>query len=61
MPCSVSMPRDFVANVDRFLAIGAKKGEICVSFRADDGDTYQVRRTVGGQSLAAGKAGGRFL
>src|SRR5512138_1986242 len=40
--------RDFVSNVDRFLAIGAKKGEIVVSFRTDVGETWQVTRTVGG-------------
>jgi exonuclease SbcC len=40
--------RDFVSNVDRFLSIGAKKGEIVVSFRTDSGETWQVTRTVGG-------------
>jgi DNA repair protein SbcC/Rad50 len=39
--------KDFVSNVDRFLTIGTKKGEISVVFRADDGETYRVSRTVG--------------
>ncbi|SNB46279.1 AAA family ATPase [Geobacter sp. DSM 9736] len=39
--------RDFVSNVDRFLTIGEKRGMITVTFTADDGDTYQVSRTVG--------------
>jgi exonuclease SbcC len=39
--------RDFVSNVDRFLTIGAKRGEISVVFRTDDGDTWQVTRMVG--------------
>jgi len=39
--------RDFVSNVDRFLTIGAKRGEISVTFSASDGDSYRVTRTVG--------------
>lgn len=39
--------RDFVSNVDRFLTIGAKRGEISVTFSASDGDCYRVTRTVG--------------
>jgi len=39
--------RDFVSNVDRFLTIGAKRGEIAVIFIADNGETYRVTRTVG--------------
>ena len=39
--------QDFVSNVDRFLSIGAKRGEISVTFIAGDGDTYRVTRTVG--------------
>ena len=39
--------RDFVSNVERFLSIGTKKGEIGVTFRADDGETYRATRTVG--------------
>jgi exonuclease SbcC len=39
--------QDFVSNVDRFLTIGAKRGEISVTFIAGDGDTYRVTRTVG--------------
>lgn len=39
--------RDFVSNVDRFLTIGAKRGEISVTFAAGDGDSFRVTRTVG--------------
>jgi len=39
--------RDFVSNVDRFITIGAKRGEISVTFVASDGDRYRVTRTVG--------------
>ena len=39
--------RDFVSNVDRFLTIGAKRGDISVTFAASDGDSYRVTRTVG--------------
>ncbi|APG28330.1 nuclease SbcCD subunit C [Syntrophotalea acetylenivorans] len=40
--------RDFVTNVERFLSIGAKRGEVAVSFRIDDGSSWRVTRTVGG-------------
>ncbi len=40
--------RDFVTNIERFLSIGAKRGEVAVSFRIDDGSTWRVSRTVGG-------------
>ncbi|RQW77370.1 MAG: SMC family ATPase, partial [Geobacter sp.] len=39
--------RDFVSNVERFLTIGAKKGEIAVTFQGDNGDVWRVTRTVG--------------
>jgi exonuclease SbcC len=54
--------RDFVSNVDRFLSIGSKKGEISVVFRADDGETYRVSRTVGAAAkwLLAREIGGIF-
>lgn len=39
--------RDFVSNVDRFLTIGARRGEISVTFAAGDGESYRVTRTVG--------------
>jgi DNA repair protein SbcC/Rad50 len=39
--------RDFVSNVDRFLSIGAKKGEITVTFQTGCGDIWQASRTVG--------------
>ena len=54
--------KDFVSNVDRFLSIGSKKGEISVVFRADDGETYRVSRTVGAGAkwLLAKEIGGSF-
>ena len=54
--------RDFVSNVDRFLTIGTKRGEISVVFRTDNGDNWQVTRTVGTPSkwLLAKEAEGTF-
>ncbi|MBJ6727538.1 AAA family ATPase [Geomesophilobacter sediminis] len=39
--------QDFVTKADRFLSIGAKKGEISVVFEPADGELYRVTRTVG--------------
>ncbi len=39
--------RDFVGNIERFITIGAKKGEIAVTFSTDDGKIYRVSRSVG--------------
>jgi len=54
--------KDFVTNVDRFLTIGTKKGEISVVFRADDNETYRASRTVGPAAkwLLAKELGGSF-
>jgi exonuclease SbcC len=54
--------KDFVSNVERFLSIGSKKGEISVVFRADDGETYRVSRSVGAAAkwLLAREIGGSF-
>ncbi len=54
--------RDFVSNVDRFLTIGTKRGEISVVFQTNDGDNWQVTRTVGTPSkwLLAKEAEGTF-
>lgn len=54
--------KDFVSNADRFLSIGSKKGEISVVFRADDGETWRVSRTVGAAAkwLLAREVGGSF-
>jgi DNA repair protein SbcC/Rad50 len=54
--------RDFVSNVDRFLTIGTKKGEIAVAFRTDAGETWRVTRTVGAAAkwLLAKEEGGVF-
>lgn len=54
--------RDFVGNIDRFITIGAKKGEIAVTFATDAGETYRVSRSVGSGSkwLLAREIGGAF-
>jgi len=54
--------RDFVGNIERFITIGAKKGEIAVTFATDDGETYRVSRSVGAGSkwLLAKEIGGIF-
>lgn len=54
--------RDFVSNVERFLTIGSKKGEIAVTFRTDGEETWRVTRTVGGSPrwLLAREVGGDF-
>ena len=39
--------QSFVGNVERFISIGAKRGEIIVTFIPQDGDCYRVTRTVG--------------
>lgn len=38
--------QSFVGNIDRFVSIGAKKGEIAVVFRVGE-ECYRVNRTVG--------------
>jgi len=54
--------RDFVGNIERFITIGAKKGEIAVTFATDDGETYRISRSVGAGSkwLLAREIGGNF-
>lgn len=54
--------RDFVSNVERFLSIGTKRGEIAVQFRCGDGEVWQVMRTVGANTkwLLARESGGSF-
>ena len=54
--------RDFVGNIERFITIGAKKGEITVTFSTDDGETYRISRSVGAGSkwLLARETGGSF-
>lgn len=54
--------RDFVGNIERFITIGAKKGEIAVTFALDDGETFRVSRSVGAGSkwLLAREIGGTF-
>ncbi|WP_318557148.1 SMC family ATPase [Geobacter anodireducens] len=54
--------RDFVSNVDRFLSISTKKGEIAVTFCTDANETWRVTRTVGTPAkwLLAREQGGAF-
>jgi exonuclease SbcC len=54
--------RDFVGNIERFITIGAKKGEVAVTFTANDDETYRVSRSVGAGSkwLLARELGGVF-
>ncbi|MDH4026186.1 MAG: SMC family ATPase, partial [Desulfuromonadales bacterium] len=54
--------RDFVGNIDRFVTIGEKKGEVKVVFQPGDDETYQASRTVGSNSkwLLARKVGEDF-
>lgn len=53
---------DFVGNIERFITIGAKKGEVTVTFSTDEGETYRVSRTVGAGSkwLLYKETGGEF-
>jgi DNA repair protein SbcC/Rad50 len=52
----------FVGNVERFISIGAKKGEISVTFQLDNSDHFRVTRTVGAATrwLLAKDCGGNF-
>ncbi|NLD37682.1 MAG: SMC family ATPase [Desulfatiglans sp.] len=54
--------RDFVGNIDRFITIGEKRGEVTVTFVAYDGETYKVSRSVGSSSkwLLYREIGGSF-
>jgi len=54
--------RDFVGNIERFITIGAKKGEIAVTFATNDGENYRASRSVGAGSkwLLAKDLGGIF-
>ena len=54
--------RDFVGNIERFITIGAKKGEVAVTFATGDGEIYRVSRSVGAGSkwLLAKEIGGAF-
>ena len=54
--------QDFVSRADRFLTIGARRGEISVVFEPAQGELYRVTRTVGpaGKWLLAKESGGSF-
>ena len=54
--------QSFVGNVERFISIGAKRGEIAVVFQPADEERYRVSRTVGTPSkwLLAKEAGDDF-
>ncbi|HKI51725.1 MAG TPA: SMC family ATPase [Geothermobacteraceae bacterium] len=53
--------QNFVGNVERFISIGAKKGEIAVIFQVDD-ERFRVSRSVGTPAkwLLAKETGGEF-
>jgi exonuclease SbcC len=42
--------RDFVGNIERFVTIGEKRGEVSVVFEPCDDETYRASRTVGSNS-----------
>jgi exonuclease SbcC len=54
--------QSFVGNIERFITIGAKRGEIAVFFRVDEDTSWRVTRTVGTQSkwLLARETGAGF-
>ncbi len=54
--------QSFVGNVERFISIGAKRGEIVVVFQLADDERYRISRTVGTPSkwLLAKAVGGDF-
>lgn len=54
--------QSFVGNVDRFVTIGAKRGDIALVFQHADDERYRVSRTVGTPSkwLLAKEVGGDF-
>ncbi len=54
--------QSFVGNVERFLTIGAKKGEISLVFQPTPAEVFRVSRTVGTPSkwLLAREVGGTF-
>ncbi len=54
--------RDFVTRADRFLTLGAKRGEVAVVFADGGGERWRVSRTVGSNSrwLLARAAGDDF-
>ncbi len=54
--------QSFVGNVERFVTIGARRGEISIVFQPGDDERYRVSRTVGTPSrwLLAKEVGGDF-
>ncbi|GAB4167636.1 MAG: SMC family ATPase [Geothermobacteraceae bacterium] len=54
--------QSFVGNVERFISIGSKRGEIAVVFEVADGERFRVGRTVGAPAkwLLAREVGGTF-
>jgi len=54
--------RDFVGNIDRFITIGEKKGEVSVTFETSNGEIFRASRTVGSGSkwLLARQLGNDF-
>lgn len=54
--------QSFVGNIERFISIGAKRGEIALVFQLDDAQRFRVSRSVGTPSkwLLAKELGGGF-
>jgi exonuclease SbcC len=54
--------QSFVGNAERFISIGAKKGEVAVTFEPAPGETFRVSRSVGTPSrwLLAKEIAGEF-
>ncbi|HMB16004.1 MAG TPA: SMC family ATPase [Pelovirga sp.] len=54
--------QSFVGNVERFVTIGTKRGDIAIVFRSGDDKCYRVSRSVGTPSrwLLAKEVGGDF-
>ncbi|WP_020674765.1 AAA family ATPase [Geopsychrobacter electrodiphilus] len=54
--------QSFVGNIERFIRIGAKKGEVSISFESCAGELFRVSRSVGTASkwLLAREVGGAF-
>lgn len=55
-------PRDIVGRADRFISLGAKRGEVAVIFRDQAGEVWRVTRTVGANArwLLAQQRGDSF-
>lgn len=54
--------QSFVGNVERFVSIGAKKGDVSLVFQLDEQERFRISRTVGTPAnwLLAKEVGGTF-